>query len=146
MEIIPANLLDLGPLRKLEQVCFPTDAWPLLDLISVLGSPSVVRLKAIENGQMVGFVAGDRIDGIAWVATVGVLPEHRHRGIGRALIEACENQLNLSHVRLCVRESNMEAIRLYEKIGYHVVDTWYRYYKDGSNALVMDKSRAQRPL
>jgi [ribosomal protein S18]-alanine N-acetyltransferase len=142
MEIIPANLLDLGPLRKLEQVCFPTDAWPLLDLITVLGSPSVVRLKAVENGQMIGFIAGDRIDGIGWVATVGVLPEYRHRGIGQALIEACEAQLKFDRVRLCVRESNLEAIRLYGKLGYQVVDTWYRYYKDGSNALVMEKNRA----
>ena len=143
MEILSANLLDLGPLRKLEQVCFPADAWPLLDLIAVLGSPSAVRLKAVEDGKMVGFIAGDRIDGIAWVATVGVLPEYRHRGIGRALLEACETQMHLGSIRLCVRESNLDAIRLYEKLGYGVVDTWYRYYKDGSNALVMEKHRSQ---
>ena len=146
MEILTANLLDLGPLRKLEQVCFPTDAWPLLDLIAVLASPSVVRLKAVEDSQMVGFIAGDRKDGIGWVATVGVLPEFRRRGIGQALIEVCERQLNLARVRLCVREGNLEAIRLYESLGYRAVDTWYQYYKDNSNALVMEKERPQSTL
>ena len=139
MEILTANLFDISPLRKLEQISFGADAWPLLDIIAVLASPNVVRLKAVDHGQMVGFIAGDKIDGIGWVATVCVLPDHRRRGIGRALLEACEQQLHLERLRLCVRESNLEAIRLYEKLGYRVVDTWHQYYKDRSNALVMEK-------
>jgi len=143
MEILPANLLDLNTLRKLEQACFPQDAWPLLDLISVLSMPHVIRLKAVVDGQMVGFIAGDHQDNAGWVATVGVLPEFRQRGIGRALIEACEAKLTLPRLRLCVRESNASAIRLYEELGYHTVDTWHQYYNDKGNALVMEKLRDQ---
>ena len=79
-----ASLRDLGALRHLEQACF-RDAWPLLDLISVLTMPGVVRLKAVVAGCMVGFVAGDvrRDEGVAWIATIGVLPEFRQQGMGR---------------------------------------------------------------
>jgi ribosomal protein S18 acetylase RimI-like enzyme len=59
---------------------------------------------------------------------------------------ACEKQLNLARVRLCVREGNSDAIRLYETLSYRVVDTWHQYYKDGSNALVMEKDRSQSKI
>ena len=66
----------------MEQTCFPKDAWPLLDLIGVLTWPGVVRLKAVSDEQMVGFIAGDprRMEGMAWIATVAVLPEYQRQG------------------------------------------------------------------
>lgn len=143
MDILPTNLLDLSAVRKLEQACFSRDAWPLLDMVAVLSLPNVIRLKAIEKGELIGFIAGDQRDNIAWVATVGVLPHFRNRGVGRALMEACEGRLRLERIRLCVREGNFSAIRLYQKLGYQTVDTWYRYYNDGANGLVMEKLRSQ---
>ena len=44
--IQPATWRDLNSLRHLERLCFPKDAWPLLDLVGVLTLPNVVRLKA----------------------------------------------------------------------------------------------------
>lgn len=141
MDLLPATLRDLGSLRRIEQACFPKDAWPLLDLLAVLTFPDVVRLKAVEDGQMVGFIAGDlrRNEGLGWIATIGVLPEYRRRGIARLLLLECERQMNTSHFRLCVRMENTEAIRLYEVEGYERTDTWKKYYNDGGDALVMEK-------
>jgi ribosomal protein S18 acetylase RimI-like enzyme len=138
-----ASLRDLGSLRRLEQVCFPKDAWPLLDLIGVLTYPGVVRLKAVTDQQMVGFIAGDirRLERVAWIATVAVLPEFRRRGIGAALLQACEQRISVKRIRLCVRHSNAVAIRLYERYGYLKVGEWSRYYQDGESALVMEKTR-----
>jgi ribosomal protein S18 acetylase RimI-like enzyme len=143
MEILPANLLDLGQLRRIEQACFPKDAWPLLDLMAVLTWPEVIRLKAVVDGQMVGFIAGDprRTEGMAWIATVGVLPEYRRQGIARALLLECEKRLSAPRLRLCVRVDNAGAIRLYEQEGYAHVGTWTKYYNDHGDALVMEKIR-----
>jgi ribosomal protein S18 acetylase RimI-like enzyme len=136
-----ASIRDLGALRHVEQVCFPKDAWPLMDLIGVLTFPGVIRFKAVNGKQMVGFIAGDvrRMEGVAWIATVAVLPEYRGRGIGSALLEACEKKILVNRVRLCVRMSNDVAIRLYDKFGYVKVGEWTRYYQDGESALVMEK-------
>ena len=136
-----ASIRDLGALRSVEKVCFPKDAWPLLDLIGVLTFPGVIRLKAVNGKQMIGFIAGDvrRMEGVAWIATVAVLPEHRGKGIGSALLKACEDQITVDSVRLCVRMSNDVAIHLYEKFGYGRVGEWMRYYQDGESALVMEK-------
>jgi len=141
MAIEPASLRDLNALRQIEKICFPKDAWPLLDLIGVLTYPGVIRLKAVRDRQMIGFIAGDvrRTEGVAWIATVAVLPEHRGRGIGSALLSACEAKIPLSRIRLCVRPSNEVAIRLYERFGYTKVGEWTRYYNDGESALLMEK-------
>lgn len=153
--IMPAGWRDLNGLRQLEKICFPKDAWPLWDLIGVLTLPNVIRLKAIP-GQleampgkagtnavpaMVGFIASDQHneDRVAWIVTIGVLPEFRRRGIGLALLQACEAQIRQPRVRLNVRQNNMDAIRLYQQHGYYKVGTWPGYYQDGEDALVMEK-------
>lgn len=138
-----ASWRDLNQVRLLEQACFPKDAWPLLDLISVLTFPNIVRLKATLNGRMIGFIAGDirREEKLSWIATVGVLPEYRNQGLGRRLLEACEAELPTPTVRLCVRTSNTDAIRLYTKCGYTIIGKWTRYYNDGEEATVMEKRR-----
>ena len=136
-----ATWRDLNALRHLEQVCFPQDAWPLWDLIGILTLPNVVRLRAAIDGKMVGFIAGDirPSENLAWIATVGVLPEYRRQGIGEALILACEQRLQVSEVRLSVRVSNLEAIHLYLRLGYQKDGYWPAYYQDGEDALVMQK-------
>ncbi len=142
-QVLPATWRDLNAIRQVEQVCFPRDAWPLLDVISVLTMPNVVRLKAVCSQQVIGFVAGDvrRSERISWIATIGVLPEYRGRGIGRDLLQACEAQLPTPFIRLCVRYSNSAAISLYESEGYTGVGRWESYYQDGEAALVMEKVR-----
>lgn len=141
MEIIPATIRDLNALRKLEHACFDRDAWSLFDLIAVLTFPDVVRLKAAVDDKMAGFVAGDPrpSQGFSWIATIGVLPEYQHQGIGRALLHACESQLKTPHVRLTVRGSNHVAMSLYIKDGYRTIDIWKNYYNDGEDGIVMEK-------
>jgi ribosomal-protein-alanine N-acetyltransferase len=139
--IQPASWRDLGALRHLEQECFPKDSWPLLDLIGVLTLPNIVRLKAVCDEIMVGFVAADikRAESAVWIATIGVLPEYRQRGIGTALLQAVEAGTDLPRIKLNVRSSNLPAIRLYEGLGYQHSNTWYSYYQDGEDALIYEK-------
>jgi ribosomal-protein-alanine N-acetyltransferase len=140
--IEPATWRDLNGLRHLEQICFPQDAWPLWDLIGVLTFSNVFRIKATANGQMVGFIAADlhRSENLAWIATVGVLPEYRRQGIGSALLVTVEEQIGVSSIRLSVRVSNRPALNLYDRLGYHRYGTWPHYYADGEDALVLEKN------
>ena len=142
-QIVRAGWQDLNELRKLEAVCFEEDAWPLWDLIAVLTLPKIVRLKAVINEKMVGFVAGDPHprEGLAWIATLGVLPEYRRRGIAAALLTQCEQELDMPRIRLSVRRTNDGAISLYKKFGYEMIDVWRKYYFSGEDALVLEKKR-----
>jgi len=97
----------------------------------------------VINGQMVGFIAGDvrSFKKIGWIATICVLPQYRYHGIGSALLHACEKRLNTPIIRLTVRISNKEAQNLYHSLGYQQVDVWPRYYIDGEDAIVLEKSK-----
>ncbi len=125
----------------LERLCFDRDTWPIIDLIAALTFPATVRLKAELNGQLVGFVLGDRRrrKGLSWIATLGVHPEYRRRGIGTRLLQACERELDTPLIRLTLRESNTAAHELYLRQGYEIVGRWRGYYYDQEDGIVMEK-------
>lgn len=139
--ILPVQLRDVFALYRLEKRCFPIDSWPFMDIVLAVLLPRIVRLKAVAGNRIVGFVMGERIKGAGWVATFGVDPDYRMRGIGTRMLNALEQKLDMPSYKLCVRQSNTDAIRLYEKNGYIPVDTWSRYYKGGEDALIMQKWR-----
>lgn len=139
--ILPAVLQDLKAVYKLEKACFSRDAWPLLDVLGVLTMPQVIRLKAVDQDRLMGFIAADlrRSQATAWIATLAVHPDYRRKGIGAALLKTCEDRIQLPRIRLCVRQTNQAAIQLYLKYGYQQVDIWKKYYRAGENALVFEK-------
>lgn len=141
MDIVKASLLDLNALRKLEYETFGQDAWSFFDLMAVLTFPDVIRLKAVVDSQMVGFVAGDPrpLDGWGWIATLAVDSRHQRRGIGRTLLHACEARMGVPRARLTVRLSNQVAISMYKKEGYVSTDLWKAYYLDGEDAILMER-------
>ena len=90
---------------------------------------------------MAGFVATDlrRGQDLAWIVTIGVMPEFRRKGIARELLHACEARLKVKAIRLSVRRSNQPAIELYQGEGYTQVDVWGNYYIGGEDALILEK-------
>ena len=74
------------------------------------------------------------------VVSIAVLPEHRRKGIGTALLQtAIEKMKNrgCQEVYLEVRVTNEEAIKVYEKLNFVKVRKIEYYYSDGEDAYVM---------
>jgi len=140
-QIEEASWRDFNELRQLENECFPLDAWPIWDVLGILTLPAVVRLKAVADGKMIGFVAGDirRSEATGWIATLAVSAAFRRAGIATALISSCEIQMNVKKVKLCVRRSNAAAINLYQKLGYQNTGVWEKYYIGGEDGLILEK-------
>jgi ribosomal protein S18 acetylase RimI-like enzyme len=136
-----ASWRDLLALSALEKACFAHDAWPLLDMMGVLTFPGVVRMRAMGDGELVGFIAGDprKEKKTGWILTLGVHPKWRRMGIAETLLGECEEAMRMPLVKLTVRRSNAAAIRLYEKLGYSRVDIWSKYYRGGEDGLVLAK-------
>jgi len=143
LQVQPATIRMIRGVLRLEQICFQEDAWPWVDVASVLLWPSVVRLGALDGPQLIGFVAGDtrwrRRKGM--IATLAVHPSYRRRGVGRRLLAECEARLDAPLVRLTVRLDNLPAIALYESAGYHRRETLEGYYSRGVAGLLMEKVR-----
>jgi len=104
-------------------------------------------ISALERGLALLF--GDPIcghilcampPGDAEIWTVVVHPSARRRGIAQQLLHAAEaawRERGATEAFLEVREDNAPAIHLYQRHGWEEVGRRRRYYRDGTDALVM---------
>lgn len=84
------------------------------------------QFVALAGGRVVGWCdvipAKDRpIHAHTGVLGIGILPEHRGKGVGRALMTATiakARAKGLTRIELTVREKNTNAIALYKKLGF----------------------------
>lgn len=145
--LLPATWRDFRRILTLERACFQRDAWPWIDVLVALTFPQTVRIKAEADGRIIGFVIGDRRQRkkIGWVASIGVHPEYRRKGIGKLLLDACEEELAMPKIRLVLRPSNKAAMHLYGVAGYNQVDSWRKYYANGEDGLIMEKYNNREP-
>ena len=95
-----------------------------------------------EDGTVLGYGGISLVADEAEIITVAVSPVCRRQGIARTLME---HMLRLAAdaratVYLEVRASNMPAIALYKKFGYEKISLRKRYYSDGEDAEIMQKS------
>jgi len=141
IKISQASWRDFSQVMELEKICFPLDAWPIIDILGVLSFPWYVHIKAENGEKLVGFIAGEikktNLEG--WISTIGILPEYQRLGIGQRLLIECEKELDVPYVKLSVRESSHGAVEFYKCMGYMIVGIWNKYYKGGENALIMQK-------
>jgi len=138
-----AERRDLDALVELEKG-FPGDRMSRASLSRLLGRESAVVLVAESGGEVIGdavvlFRSGFRS---ARLYSMIVSPEHRGRGVARALLaeaEAAARERGSVSLRLEVREDNRPAIALYESEGYEAVGAAPAYYEDGGGAIRMVK-------
>lgn len=147
VRISRASWRDTRALTRLDRRCFqPIDRFGWYEFLGLCVWPGVIALKAVDQERIVGFVAGDprRHEGHTIIVTIGVDPDWRRRGVGEQLLREVEARSALPRLQLMVRVSNLPALALYRKLGYAIVETWARYYGDGEDAYVMEKTLDQR--
>jgi ribosomal protein S18 acetylase RimI-like enzyme len=93
---------------------------------------------AEHNRVICGFLVSRNIAGEVEILNLATATEFRRQGVATALI----GDIDASDIFLEVRESNIVARKLYEKLGFFVVGTRPEYYDDPvETALVMRLSR-----
>jgi ribosomal protein S18 acetylase RimI-like enzyme len=94
---------------------------PSSDFRFALGKASSDILVAAEGGEIVGSVMVGHDGHRGWLYYVAVAPQHRKKGIGRALVKAAEQWLSdrgVPKVHLMVRETNATVVEFYARMGY----------------------------
>jgi len=87
-----------------------------------------------SNFKKLGFVKKGH------VVSVAVIDEHRRKGFGSVLVDEAVKGVKTvqgSELYLEVRCSNNDAVRLYEKLGFSIIQRLKAYYRDGEDAYVM---------
>jgi len=113
-------------------------------LASAIHDPSSLVLVAEEDGgpapRVTGYAVFRRAADEAELLSLAVAPEARGRGLGRRLTEDGLARMRAAGARVCyleVRPGNEPALALYGSLGFREVGRRRRYYRDGSDALVM---------
>jgi ribosomal-protein-alanine N-acetyltransferase len=99
-------------------------------------------LVAKIDNKIVGFAGLIPIIDEADISNIVVHKDFRNQKIGSCLIEAIINlalSLNLKTINLEVRESNLSAIKLYEKYDFEICGLRKKYYNNSENAILMQK-------
>lgn len=89
-----------------------------------VAAPDRTTAAGLWLGNAIDQVTGDRH---AHIFLLYVIPSHRRRGIGRALMEYAENwarQRGDRQIGLQVFQINQPALHLYTKLGYEVQSLW----------------------
>ena len=128
---------DLPAVARMEKEIF-SDAWTEESFLS--GGPDERILLSEDNGEITGYLAGRFIGDVAELLKLAVSKELRRVGTGSALLSAFiaeAKERGCETMWLEVRESNLPAIRLYEKYGF--VRNGFRrdYYLDPVESAVL---------
>ena len=125
------------PLALMHRACFPEDPWDAGSLERILALHGVFGYlawlgKSPGDESPGGFILARDLGGEAEILTLGVLPEMRRLGVGRALLDAVVAQAGrrrAASVVLEVAADNEAARRLYASVGFIRVGTRPRYYR-----------------
>ncbi|MEY2850893.1 MAG: hypothetical protein RJA96_764 [Actinomycetota bacterium] len=137
-----ATSFDLPVFVSLDKELFPYSPWSASQYKEEFSAPTRHFVVALDDEQSIIGYAGVFAPGAAEadVLTVGVVPSHRGKGIARqliALITDWAHNQGSTAMMLEVKVDNVEAIGLYESLGYSKLNTRKDYFGPGLDALVM---------
>ncbi len=127
---------DLPSAMEIDALSLPRP-WSAAIWRGELSSPYGLYLVIEDRGEVFGQIGVRHVLGELHITTIAVRPEHRRRGHARALIGAALAAFpDASHVHLEVRPTNVEAIALYESLGFRETGRRPRYYGDEDAVLM----------
>ena len=135
VEVRTARLADVGAVLQLwstaaENARRPPDSAAVL--VALLERDPAALLLAEDGGELVGSVIAGWDGWRGHLYRLAVHPEHRGRGVGRALLAAAEARLSALGAQrydAMVLDDNELGSRLWRAAGYTRQDDWGRWVK-----------------
>lgn len=149
--IRPAVTQDIEELTTIDAHCFPTGiAYSRQEIASLLRMRNGLTIVTERSHIIAGFASLlltpspciSKNERRAELITIDVLPEFRRMGIGRRLhnvLQESARAAGASSIMLHVALDNAAAIRLYETLGYRILQITPRYYLNAIDARKMEK-------
>ena len=136
---------DLDAIARLENESFETDRVSRRSLREFLRASHRPVIAATLDDELAGYALVALRKGARAVRIYSLAVDARfaRRGVGRALLQACETYARhhrRAALTLEVRYDNKAAIALYENCGFRQFGEHARYYADGATAIRYEKS------
>jgi len=137
-----AQVFDLPIFVSLDKELFPYSPWSTGQYKEEFSSPTRHFVVALDEADNIIGYAGVFAPGAteADILTVGVVPDNRGKGIAKALMALITDWAKAqgsTAMMLEVKTDNVEAIGLYESLGYLKLNIRSNYFGAGLDAQVM---------
>ena len=135
MIVRPATAHDVPAVVALEVELFGADAWSAPSVAEELTGERRTAVVAVDP-EVVGYavtLASDVVD----LQRIGVAATYRRRGLAHRLLAAVATG---DRMLLEVSARNTGAIAFYETEGFTEIGRRRRYYRDGADAVVMERA------
>ncbi len=135
---------DVDAIADLELTALPIDPWSeALIEEGVGGRVPTTRYFVAEQGPLfVGYAAVSVVQDVAELQRIATAPGARRTGVASALLGAVEAHAasgGADRLLLEVRVDNAGARAFYTAAGFAEIATRPRYYRDGTDAVVLER-------
>ena len=99
-------------------------------------------IMELETKKLLGLCSAWLIIDELHLTFIAVHPKHQRRGLGKFLLSDLikrSRSLHINHIHLEVKNNNEKAKAFYKSIGFKTVGNRSNLYKDGSDALILNK-------
>ncbi|MCC7447661.1 MAG: ribosomal protein S18-alanine N-acetyltransferase [Anaerolineae bacterium] len=131
---------DLPAVLRLEQRCFDDEAWSSDEFAWMYYDGPDLFCVAEINQRLIGYICGVVDDGEGYIGSIGVDPDVRRLGLGKALFDTFRKRAvarGAAAITLHVRPDNAPALALYRKLGFTVAAVVPDYYGEAQPGLYM---------
>ena len=138
--IRPAAATDVPSLLALETELFGPDAWSETSLRDELEGPGRRTAVLVSGAEVLGYAITMRAGDVVDLQRIAVRPDRQRRGLAALLLAdvlAAARSDGAERMLLEVSAANAAAVAFYDAQGFARIDVRRRYYRDGSDALVL---------
>ena len=134
---------DTEEILRIENSLFKEDSWSRNMIFSELKKGINKKTFLVERNQKLIAYLMIRFFGLEYqILNLAVSKIEQNKGVGLLLLLLFLKKIPInSSVFLEVKESNLPAISLYNKLGFIKQYVRNKYYSDGSNALVLHHNK-----
>lgn len=133
---------DVAAVTDLEREVFGGDAWDARAVLAELEGPGRrFVVSDVPSGELAGYAVSMTLGDIVDLHRIAVRPGRRRTGLATALLEdLLAHPGAADRMLLEVSERNEAAVGFYAAHGFSRIDVRPRYYRDGSDALVLQRA------
>ncbi|MCK4956700.1 MAG: ribosomal protein S18-alanine N-acetyltransferase [Candidatus Cloacimonetes bacterium] len=131
------QISDLPEVLKIETELF-SDVWTEQMFVEEINT-QVSYVLELDN-EIAGYICGWKLYDEFNITNVAVSKKYQQKGYGKLLVDFIITEIakeNFHILFLEVRESNLAAIKLYERVGFNEVGRRKKYYKNPTEDAIL---------